>query len=120
LARVAAAVVAPAVAAVQTVPAAVAAAVAVAAVAQSEHVAAAAAAATAVVAAVAVVQVEADSVEVAECESLDDARRCFHGGALPLLGTQRAQWRGTGGCCHHLHSADAEEDHLPGTELERV
>ena len=108
MARVAAAVVAPAVAAVQTVPAAAAAAAAVAAaaVAHSEH----AAAAAAVVAAVA----------VTECESLDDARSCFRGGALPLLGTQRAQWRGTGGCCHHLHSADAEEDHLPGTELERV
>ena len=96
-------------AAAAAVVAAVAAdAVAAAAVAHSEH----AAAAAAVVAAVA--------VTVAECESLDDARSCFHGGALPLLGTQRAQWRGTGGCCHHLHLADAEEDHLPGTELERV
>ena len=37
-----------------------------------------------------------------------------------MLETQHAQWRDTGGCCHHLHSADAEEDHLPGTELERV
>ena len=138
MARVAAAVVAPAVDVVQTVPAAVAAAavahcehaaaaaavvaavaadaVAAAAVAHSEH----AAAAAAVVAAVAVAHTEADSVDVAGCESLDDARSCFHGGAFPLLGTQRAQWRDTGGCCHHLHSADTEEDHLPGTELERV
>ena len=95
LERVDAAVVAPVVAAAQTVPAVVAAAaaaavvaaVAAAAVAQSEH--AAAAAAAAVVAAVAVVQVEADSVEVAGCESLDDARShsCFHGGALQLLET---------------------------------
>ena len=115
----------------QTVPAATAAAaaaavaavaaVAAAAVAQSEHAAAAAAAAAAAVAAVAVAQVEADSVwEVAGCESLDDARSCFHGGALQLLETQHAQWRDTGGCCHHLHSADAEEDHLPRTELEQV
>jgi len=95
LERVDAAVVAPVVAAAQTVPAVVAAAaaaavvaaVAAAAVAQSEH--AAAAAAAAVVAAVAVVQVEADSVEVAGCESLDDVRShsCFHGGALQLLET---------------------------------
>jgi hypothetical protein len=94
------------------------AAVAAAAVAQSEH--AAAAAAAAVVAAIAVAQVEADSVEVVGCESLDDAHSCFHGGALQLFETQHAQWRDTGGCCHHLHSAGAEEDHLPGTELERV
>jgi hypothetical protein len=98
LERVDAAVVAPVVAAAQTVPAVVAAAaaaavvaaVAAAAVAQSEHAAAAAAAAAAaVVAAVAVVQVEADSVEVAGCESLDDVRShsCFHGGALQLLET---------------------------------
>ena len=115
---------APVVAAAQTVPAAAAAAAAAvvavviaADMAQSEH----AAAATAVVAAVAVVQAEADSVgEVAGCKSLDDARSCFHGGALQLLETQHAQWRDTGGCCHHLHSADAEEDHLPRTELERV
>ena len=95
------------------------AAVAAAAVAQSEH--AAAAAAAAMVAAVALVQVEADSVgEVAGCKSLDDAPSCFHGGALQLLETQHTQLRDTGGYCHHLHSADAEEDHLPGTELERV
>ena len=120
---------APVVAAAQTVPAAVAAAaaaaavaavaaVAAAAVAQSEH--AAATAAAAVVADVAVAQKEADSVEVAGCKSLGDAHSCFHGGALQLLETQHAQWRDTGGYCHHLHSADAEEDHLPGTELERV
>jgi hypothetical protein len=57
---------------------------------------------------------------VAGCESLDGSRSCFHGGALPLLETQHTQWRETSGCCHHLHSADAEEDHLPGTELEQV
>ncbi len=77
--------------------AAVVAAVVAADVAQSEH----AAAAAVVVAAVAVVQAEADSVgEVAGCESLDDARSCFHGGALQLLETQHAQRRDTGGCCH--------------------
>ena len=124
MARVAAAVVTPAVAVALRVPAAVAAAAAVAAVtaaavAQSEH-AAAAADAAAVVADVAVAHMEADSVEVAGCETLDDARSCFHGRALPLLETQHAQWRKTGGCCHHLHSANAEEDHLSGTELEQV
>ncbi len=96
-----------------------------AAAVQSEHVAAAAAAAAvvpavaaAVVAAVAAVHTEL--VVDAGSESLDDARSCFRGGALTLLETQHAQWRDTGGCCHHLQLADAEGDRLPGTELEQV
>ncbi len=114
---------ASAAAAAAAVAAAAAAAVVAAAVVQSEHAAAAAAAvvaavAVAVVAAVAAVQTEL--VVDAGSESLDDARSCFRGGALPLLKTQYAQWRDTGGCCHHLQSADAEGDRLPGTELEQV
>jgi hypothetical protein len=71
---------------------------------------------TAVVAAVAAAHTEL--VVNAGSKSLDDARSCFHGRALPLLETQHTQWRDTGGCCHHLQSADAEEKCLPRTELE--
>jgi hypothetical protein len=94
-----------------------------AAAAQSEHVAAAAAAVVAAVAVAVVAAVAAAHKELvvdAGIESLDDARSCFRGEALPLLETQHAQWRDTGGFCHHLKSADAEGDRLPGTELERV
>ncbi len=77
-----------------------------------------AAVAAAVVAAVAAAHTEL--VADAGSESLDDARSFFRGGALPLLETQHAQWRDTGGCCHYLQSADAGGDRLPGTELERV
>ncbi len=75
-----------------------------------------AAVAAAVVAAVAAAHTEL--VVDASSKSLDDARSCFRGRALPLLKTQHTQWRNTGGCCHHLQSANAEGDHLPGTELE--
>jgi hypothetical protein len=77
-----------------------------------------AAVAAAVVAAVA--EAHMKLVVDAGNESLDDARSCFRGRALPLLETQHAQWRDTGGCCHHLQSANAEGDRLPGTELEQV
>ncbi len=103
--------------------AAAAAAVVAAAAAQSEYVAAAAAAVVAAVAAAVVAAVAAarsDLVVDAGSKSLDDACSCFHGGALPLLGAQHAQWRDTGSCCHHLQSADADGVRLPGTELERV
>ncbi len=101
--------------------AAAAAAVVAAAAVQSEHAAAAAAAVVAAVAAAVVAAVAAVHTELvvdAGNKSLDDARSCFRGGALPLLESQHAQWRDTGDCCHHLQSADAEGNRLPETELE--
>jgi hypothetical protein len=61
-----------------------------AAVVQSEHAAAAAVAVVAAVAAAVVAAIAAAHTELvvdAGSESLDDARSCFHGRALPLLET---------------------------------
>ncbi len=94
-----------------------------AAAAQSEHAAAAAAAVVAAVAAAVVAAVAVAHTELvvdAGSKSLDDVCSCFRGRALPLLETQHTQWRDTGGCFHHLQSADTEGDCLPGTELEQV
>ena len=82
--------------------------------------AAAAAAEGAAAAAAAHTELAVDAAGLVGSESLDDARSYFHGGALPFLETQHAQWRDTGGCCHHQKAADAGGDCLPGTELERV
>jgi hypothetical protein len=103
-AAVAAAVVAAAAAAAVVVVAAAAAVLEVEAVGvvQSEHVAAAAAAAVrrmepADAAGLAV----SSAAENWENKSLEYPRGCFQGKVSPLLETQHAQQRDTGGCSHH-------------------